>query len=66
MLDVLVGEVRRCRYAGAKCVPDEAGRYCYASGAQKATLGEIVGLLESFRDARETLEVPILAEGSFS
>lgn len=66
MLDVLVGEVRRCRYAGAKCVPDEAGRYCYASGAQKASLGEIVGLLESFRDARETLEVPNLAEGSFS
>lgn len=66
MLDVLVGEVRRCRYAGAKCVPDEAGRYCYAPGAQKATLGEIVHLLASFRDARETLEVPNLAEGSFS
>lgn len=66
MLDVLVGEVRRCRYAGAKCVPDEAGRYCYAPGAQKATLGEIVRLLTSFRDARETLEVPNLAEGSFS
>ena len=66
MLDVLVGEVRRCRYAGAKCVPDEAGRYCYAPGVQKATLGEIVRLLASFRDARETLEVPNLAEGSFS
>ena len=66
MLDVLVGEVRRCHYAGAKCVPDEAGRYCYAPGAQKATLGEIVRLLASFRDARETLEVPNLAEGSFS
>lgn len=66
MLDALVGEVRRCRYAGAKCVPDEAGRYCYAPGAQKATLGEIVRLLTSFRDARETLEVPNLAGGSFS
>ena len=66
MLDALVGEVRRCRYVGAKCVPDEAGRYCYAPGAQKATLGEIVRLLTSFRDARETLEVPNLAEGSFS
>lgn len=66
MLDLLVGEVRRCRYAGAKCVPDEAGRYCYAPGAQKATLGEIVRLLASFRDARETLEVPNLAEDSFS
>ncbi|MGN8717527.1 polysaccharide biosynthesis C-terminal domain-containing protein [Ellagibacter isourolithinifaciens] len=66
MLDALVGEVRRCRYVGAKCVPDEAGRYCYAPGAQKATLGEIVRLLTSFRNARETLEVPNLAEGSFS
>ena len=66
MLDALVGEVRRCRYAGAKCVPDEAGRYCYAPGAQKATLGEIVRLLTSFRDARETLEVPNLGEDSFS
>lgn len=66
MLDALVGEVRRCRYVGAKCVPDEAGRYCYAPGARKATLGEIVRLLTSFRDACETLEVPNLAEGSFS
>lgn len=66
MLDALVGEVCRCRYVGAKCVPDEAGRYCYAPGAQKATLGEIVRLLTSFRNARETLEVPNLAEGSFS
>ena len=66
MLDALVGEVRRCRYAGAKCVPDEAGRYCYAPGAQKATLGEIVRLLTSFHDARETFEVPNLVGGSFS
>ena len=66
MLDALVGEVRRCRYAGAKCVPDEASRYCYAPGAQKATLGEIVRLLASFRNARETLEVPSFAGGSFS
>lgn len=66
MLDALVGDVRRCRYAGAECVPAEDGRYCYAPGAQKALLGEIVGLLESFRDARETLAVPNLKDGSFS
>ena len=65
MLDALVGEVRRCRYEGAECVPDPQGRYCYAPGAQRATLGEIVGLLEGFRDSRETLGVPDLAEGSF-
>lgn len=66
MLDALVGDVHRCRYAGAECVPAEDGRYCYAPGAQKASLGEIVNLLESFRDARETLAVPNLKDGSFS
>lgn len=66
MLDALAGDVRRCRYAGAECVPAEDGRYCYAPGAQKASLGEIVGLLEGFRDARETLAVPNLEDGSFS
>ena len=66
MLDALVGEARRCRYAGAECVPCERGAYCYAPGAQRATLGEIVGLLQGFCDARETLAVPDLAEGSFS
>lgn len=66
MLDALVGDVRHCRYAGAECVPAEDGRYCYAPGAQKASLGEIVGLLENFRDARETLAVPNLKDGSFS
>lgn len=66
MLDALVGDVRRCCYAGAECVPAEDGRYCYAPGAQKASLGEIVGLLKGFRDARETLAVPNLGDGSFS
>lgn len=66
MLDALVGDVRRCRYAGAECVPAEDGRYCYAPGVQKASLGEIVGLLKGFRDARETLTVPNLEDGSFS
>lgn len=66
MLDALVGDVRRCRYAGAECLPAEDGRYCYAPGAQKASLGEIVGLLKGFRDARETLTVPNLEDGSFS
>ena len=66
MLDALVGDVRRCRYVGAECVPAEDGRYCHAPGAQKVSLGEIVGLLKGFRDARETLAVPNLGDGSFS
>ena len=66
MLDALTGDVRRCRYAGAECIPADDGRYCYAPGAQRAALGEIVGLLEGFRDSHRTLGVPDLADGSFS
>ncbi|MBS5479151.1 MAG: capsular polysaccharide biosynthesis protein CapF, partial [Coriobacteriia bacterium] len=66
MLGALLGEARRCRWEGGRCVPDDAGRYRYAPGAQRATLGEIVGLLESFRDSRQTLSVPDLTEGSLS
>lgn len=66
MLDALTGDVRRCHYAGTECIPADDGRYCYAPGAQRATLGEIVGLLEGFRDSRRTLGVPDLADGSFS
>lgn len=66
MLETLLGNAPRCRYEGAACVPDNIGPYRYAPGAQKATLGEIVALLESFRDSRETLQVPDLAEDSFS
>ena len=66
MLDALLGETRRCCYKGFECVPNEVGKYCYAPGSQKATLGEIVTMLEGFRDARDTLAVPDLFEDSFS
>ena len=66
MLEALLGNERRCRYAGRWPVADKEGAYCYAPGAQRATLGRVVGLLESFRDARETLAVPDLSEGSFA
>ena len=66
MLDALLGNAPRCRYEGAECVPDPNGTFRYAPGAQRATLGEIVGLLESFKESRESLSVPDLSEGSFS
>ncbi len=66
MLGALLGNAPRCRYEGAECVPDPEGPFSYAPGAQRATLGEIVGLLESFKASRENLSVPDLSEGSFS
>lgn len=66
MLGALLGNAPRCRYEGAECVPDPEGPFSYAPGAQRATLGEIVGLLESFKASRENLSVPDLSEDSFS
>lgn len=66
MLDALVGIVKRCSYDGARCVPDTNGKYCFAPGAQCATLGDIVSLLKSFRASRETLSVPNFKSGSLS
>lgn len=40
--------------------------FCHAGPTDRATLGEIVGLLESFRDSRESLVVPDQSAGSFS
>ena len=42
------------------------GGLCYAGPTDRATLGEIVSLLESFRDSRATLDVPDQTEGSLS
>lgn len=65
MLDALLDKEKHCRCAGAFCVPSESGRYCYAPGSDKATLGEIVNLLKEFRDARTNGIVPNLEEDSF-
>lgn len=66
MLEALLGNEHRCRFTGTETVPDKNGKYCYAPGAQKATLGQIVDLLKGFKASRQTLEVPDLTEDSFS
>ena len=43
----------------------EDGR-CRVEPVHEMTLGEIVDLLESFRDSRKTLQVPDMTEGTFS
>ena len=64
MLSALLGEERRCGYDGL--VEVEGADFCTCRPTDRATLGEIVRLLESFRRSRETLSVPDLADGSLS
>lgn len=66
MLDLLLGDLHRCEYSGLEIVPEENGRFCYAGPVEEVALGEIVELLESFKAARKTLDVPFVGEGSFS
>ena len=66
MLDALEGKEHRCDYDGLKPVYAEKGRYCVAPVTHKVTLGEIVELLESFKNQPKTLEMPMIPTGSFA
>ena len=64
MLGALLGRGHRCGYEGLERVDGDG--FCYVPETDVKSLGEIVYLLGCFRDSRETLSVPDLADGSFS
>ena len=66
MIMALFGKEHRCEFDGMSTVLTEGGRYCAAPVTHKVTLGEIVSLLESFRDQPRTLMMPEIPEGSFA
>lgn len=66
MLDALEGKEHRCNYNGLEAVADNQGRYCFVPTTHKATLGQIVELLESFHDQPKTLQLPEIPAGSFA
>ena len=66
MLDALEGKEHRCNYNGLEAVVDNQGRYCFVPTTHKATLGQIVELLKSFRDQPKTLQLPEIPAGSFA
>ncbi len=63
MMDALQGQEHRCDYDGLE--PVEGSRYCYVPTTHKVTLGEIVSLLEQFRDQPRTLLMPRIPANSF-
>ena len=66
MLDALEGKPHRCNYDGLDPVACAEGRYCYAPITHKVTLGEIVGLLDSFKNQPKTLQMPEIPNNSFA
>ena len=65
MLDALEGKAHRCDYDGLNPVPSESGKYCYVPVSHKETLGQIVDLLETFKNQPKTLMMPEIPQGSF-
>lgn len=66
MLDLLEGKGHRCDYDGLTPIESEDGRYYFAPITHKVTLGEIVDLLQKFREQSETLVIPEIPNGSFA
>ena len=66
MLDLLEGKAHLCNYDGLTPVESKAGRYCFVPTTHKVTLGEIVDLLQKFKEQRQTLVLPEIPINSFS
>lgn len=65
MFDLLEGKEQRCEFDGVDAIPAKDGRYCYVPAIHKVTLGEIVDLLEEFKQQPISLLMPKMQEGSF-
>ena len=66
MLLALEEKEHHCTFEGIDTVLCKDGAYCAAPITHKVTLGEIVSLLESFRNQPATLIIPEIPAGSFA
>ena len=66
MLDALEGKPHRCNYEGLEPQYCPTGRYCVVPTTHKVTLGQIVDLLEDFKNQPKTLMMPRIPENSFA
>ena len=66
MIAALEGKEHHCEFDGVDTVLTVDGRYCAAPVTHKATLGEIVALLEEFKAQPQTLVMPEIPENSFA
>ena len=66
MFDLLEGKEQHCEFDGVEAVSTPGGKYCYVPITHKVTLGEIVDLLEEFKQQPISLLMPKMPEGSFA
>ena len=66
MFDLLEGKEKHCEFDGVDTMLKEDGRYCCVPVTHKVTLGEIVDLLEQFKQEPSTLLMPKMPRGSFA
>lgn len=66
MFDLLEGKEEHCEFNGVETIADKNGKYCYVPVTHKVTLGEIVDLLQQFKEQPKTLMMPKMPEGSFA
>ena len=66
MIAALEGKEHRCEFEGVETVLTDSGRYCAAPVTHHVTLGQIVQLLEDFKNQPSTLVMPEIPKGSFA
>lgn len=66
MFDLLEGKEQHCEFDGVETVAKPDGRYCYVPVTHKVSLGEIVDLLQQFKEQPSTLMMPKMPDGSFA
>ena len=66
MIAALEGKEHRCEFDGIDTVLCDNGSFCAVPTTHKVMLGEIVELLEAFRDQPKTLAMPEIPNNSFA
>ena len=66
MFAILRGMPHRCEFDGLNEVAKEDGKFCYCPITHKVTLGEIVDLLNAFKNQPSTLLMPEIPYNSFA
>lgn len=66
LFDLLEGKEKHCIFDDVETIDNPSGEYCYVPAVHKVTLGEIVDLLQKFKEQPITLMMPKMPDGSFT